>query len=621
MRTPLEQIDKDALVRYGKLFLLLLLFFFIFLRYSYPVYYGRDTDVFWHLKTGEIIYNEHHILSVDPFTYTPNDPSRERFLMRSYWLGDLILYLTYAAGGFAGLVLLRAALMCGTVLLVYIHIRNRGFFGSIILMFLLGLVLMPTSAIRPNLFSIFFTAVMIFYMEKYKENPKKGYRTALFGVMLTWANIHGGYILGAGILLIYLFAEMMSLMPGFRKEESTGRAINVCMTAGISVAATFINPSGLDAFLMAGELYFKPSHRLLVSHIETEMGLVKNIVQYPNAMILLSFFIVGVILIYASLNLKRKKAGLAATFIVFTLFILTLVSVRVLPIFMVAGLMVSGGKGNNIFAVMTNKAVEIISGFTVTALLVFFIYKSYPLEHLGRLVETDSIYLRMGEFLGENKINGNMLNQEITGNFIIYKLFPKYKVFTDSRYINMDVFVDGLDIFYATKESTANKDIRYLTSLYEICLRRLRGETSEDYSKEHWYRLIEKYKIDFIVGRISHPRSGMLYPLFLKLMYDDNWKLIYMDGNALVMIKDNHKNDSVMRKFPPIDKTLLYDQAIKETITKDSVNAYETLAFAFLMKGDIRNSEKFARNALSMKNNLKIASACIQYIEYFKAGR
>jgi hypothetical protein len=270
--------------------------------------------------------------------------------------------------------------------------------------------------------------------------------------------------------------------------------------------------------------------------------------------------------------------------------------------------------------VKTNRALGVLTGVIIMALLVFFIYKSFPTEHPGRLVETDSIYLRMGEFLDENKINGNMLNQEITGNFIIFKLFPKYKVFTDSRYINMDVFVDGIDIFYAAKESTANRDIHYLTSLHEICLKRLGGETNEDYSKEYWYKLLEKYEIDFIVGRISHPNSGMLYPLFLKLMYDDNWKLIYMDGNAVVMIKDNHRNDEIIRKFPPIDKTLLYDQAIRETITKNSANAYETLAFAFLMKGEVKNAEKFAHHALMMNNHLKIAAACIQHVESLNAG-
>jgi hypothetical protein len=223
----------------------------------------------------------------------------------------------------------------------------------------------------------------------------------------------------------------------------------------------------------------------------------------------------------------------------------------------------------------------------------------------------------MGKFLNENKINGNMLNREFTGNYIIFELFPKYRVFTDSRYTNIGVFFDGLDMFYAIKKPNGQKDIQYINSLSEICIDRLTGNDKKEYSTEYWYRLLNKYEIDFIVGRVSHPRSGRLFPIFLKLMNDTAWKLIYMDGNAVVMIKDNHKNDDIIKKFPPMDKTLLYDQAIRENINKHSANAYDTLAYAFLMKGEIKNAKTFAMNALIMNRNLKVATAVLQYIDLF----
>lgn len=254
----------------------------------------------------------------------------------------------------------------------------------------------------------------------------------------------------------------------------------------------------------------------------------------------------------------------------------------------------------------------------IAVILGLFIWKAFPKENPGKLKETDVIYPRLGSFLNENHIEGNMLNREFTGNFLILKLFPQYKVFTDSRYINVDVFFDGLDMFYAIKEPAAQKDTQYTRSLIETCVQSLAGQNKMDYTDEYWYRLLEKYQIDFIVGRVSHPRSGQLFPLFLKLIDADIWKLIYMDGNAVVMVKDNHKNDDIIRKYSLKNKQLLYEEVILENIEKDSAGAYETLAYAFLMKGDTQKAGFFAHNALAFNKTSKIANLCIQYINTSK---
>jgi hypothetical protein len=613
MSNPVNEKEYNWL-SYTRLSLIIILFLFIFLRYLYPIYYGLDTDLFWHLKTGEVIFNTHQIPSVDPFTHTPADQFREKFLLGSYWLSDLILFLIYKISGFTGLVLLRSAIICSTIFIVFLKLRERDFHLSIVLSFLLGLALMPTSTLRPNLFTIFFVAALILLIEKYRETLKKRYGAALFVLMLSWANMHGGYIVGVGILVIYLTAALFSLkMSG--DEQKTRKARHIALTSGISVLISFVNPSGIDAIRIAGELSLKPSHKLLISYIETDMGLFRNIAQHPNEMVLLSFVIIGFIIISTTLNILRKKAELAPTLIVLFLFVLTISSVRSLPLFLVAGLLVNCRNGNRNVPLFKRKSMELTTGVIIFSLLIFFIYKEFPREHPGKLQETDAIYLQLGEFLNDNQIKGNMLNQEITGNFIIYKLFPKYKVFTDSRYISVDVFFDGLDMFYAVEEPTLDKNKSYVSSFNNTILNLLKGDINNDYSKEYWHTLLEKYNIDFIVGRISHPNSGSLFPIFMKLIGNENWKLIYSDGSAVVLVRDNGKNDELLRRVRPLDKTLLFDQAIKENLTKNSPSAYETLAFSFLMRGEVKNAERFARYALRMNSDRKIAKACIQKIE------
>jgi hypothetical protein len=609
----LQSEEENRLLQFAHYIILFLLLILIFLRYLYPVYVGRDTDIFWHIKTGEVIVHDGQIPSNDPFTYTPKDKERERFLLKSYWLADVVFYSIYKMSGFTGIVVTRSVILCLTVLIVYLAIRKRGFFTAILLSLLLGFVFMPTSAPRPNLFSFLFTAVIIFSMERFREEGKMRYQIFVVGAMLLWANMHGGYIIGVGILAIYVAVEIILSIINSKKRPDSKTCLSVCVTAASGIAATLISPLGAAPLFLVIDRFVKPAHKLLTSHIETEMGLIKNVTQHPNEMVLLSLLLSGIILVYTALNFTRRKAGLTETAVVLSLFLLTIFSVRALPIFLTAGLIISVGKAEDKSVMIpNNRYVKAVGLFIMSVLLLLLIWMHVPKVDPGKLIETDSIYLRMGDFLDRNRIKGNMLNREFTGNYLIFRLYPRYKVFTDSRYLNIDVFFDGLDMFYAVNKPSYQKDTVYLNSLVETCLHGLRGEANKDDTGEYWRQLLDKYDIDYIAGRISHPATGQLFPLFLKLMHDDAWELVYMDGNSVVMVKDNRKNSDILREFAPRDKRLLYDEAILENINKDSPEAYETLAYAFFMKGDKRNAEVSAKKALYLNKNLKIAHACLE---------
>lgn len=608
----MESKEQSRLLQFVPPVILLLLLTFIFLRYLYPVYIGMDTDIFWHIKTGEVIVHDGQIPSNDPFTYTPKDREREQVLLTSYWLADVLLYSIYKISGFTGIAVVRSLILCLTVFIVYLAVRKRGFFISVLLSLLLSLVFMPFSAIRPNLFSFLFTAIIIFFMERYREEPKRIYQIIIVMAMLFWANMHGGYTVGVGILGLYIAGEILPQLIKGRKSQNAKRCFPICLTASSGIVATIINPLGIKTLLFAINQLTFPA-KTLQSHIEADMGFFKNIKQHPNEIVFLSLFLVGIILIYTSLNLTRRKAGLTETSIVLVLLLLSIFSVRVMPIFIIAGLIISAGKGGyHIFSIRRNKWFETGALSFILVLLFFFIWISFPKVHPGKLVETDVVYPKLGEFLERNHIKGNMLNREFTGNYFIFRLYPNYRVFTDSRYLNIDVFSDGLDMFYAVEEQSEQKDVAYVKSLIETCIHGLRGKARKDYDSEYWNRLLEKYDIDFIVGRMSQPGSGQLFPLFLKLIHNDTWKLIYMDGNAVIMVKDNNKNDEILRKFPPRDKRLLYDEAILENVHNNSPSAYETLSYAFLMRGDKTNAELFAKNALYLDKNLKIARVCLE---------
>src|SRR5438270_10148671 len=75
-----------------------------------------DSDTWWHLKTGQYILQQHKLPVPDPFSWTtymgkpayPGEETTRYFNLTHEWLSQVMLYGSYAAAGFKGLILMRA---------------------------------------------------------------------------------------------------------------------------------------------------------------------------------------------------------------------------------------------------------------------------------------------------------------------------------------------------------------------------------------------------------------------------------------------------------------------------------------------------------------------------------
>src|SRR5215471_18184733 len=95
-----------------QLWLLFPIFLLIYKGFIFPL---PPLDFWWHLKAGEIIATSHSIPRVDLFSFSAEG---RPFILQN-WLGELIYYWTYRAGGFPLLVVLGTALTVGAFLLMY----------------------------------------------------------------------------------------------------------------------------------------------------------------------------------------------------------------------------------------------------------------------------------------------------------------------------------------------------------------------------------------------------------------------------------------------------------------------------------------------------------------------
>jgi hypothetical protein len=203
-----------------------------------------DPDLWWHLRTGEAILQQ-GIPQTDIFSFTV--PTNEWVVQQ--WLTDVVMWLVYRAAGLAGLIVVFAALVMATFLLVYKRCAGRPYLAAFAVLLGLLTAALPLG-VRPQMVNIFFLALFIFILEGYREGKIQRKRLYLLPLLtLLWANMHSGCMVGVAVLVAYTVGEAVGrlMKDAFAHptvEIFSGR--DVGLLAGLSVAsflAAFVNPS------------------------------------------------------------------------------------------------------------------------------------------------------------------------------------------------------------------------------------------------------------------------------------------------------------------------------------------------------------------------------------------
>jgi hypothetical protein len=216
---------------------LLLLVTFIAV-FTMAVRVPADTDTWWHLLSGRYIIENQTIPRTDPFSYTRlGEPWIDHG-----WLAQILLYGTYALGGWAGLSLGVAVLV--TLAFVFVHLQSVGnpfvrAFGVVWGAITASVVW----AARPQLLSFFLTALVAYLLDRYKRQDGK---TLLWLplIVLVWANVHGGFAIAFILMICYLAGEGANWLTLHREDPVLSRrqVLHLLLVIGLSFLVVGINP-------------------------------------------------------------------------------------------------------------------------------------------------------------------------------------------------------------------------------------------------------------------------------------------------------------------------------------------------------------------------------------------
>lgn len=407
------------------------------LAIAYALFAGLHTvddfDTGWQIATGRYIVQHKTIPSTDVLSYTA---AGTEWIYP--WLGQMLLYLVFAAAGFAGLSWLACAATVGTTLSLLWERRTATA--------LLALLAVPSVVYRTNARSELFTTVLfaVFFVLLWRNH--RGIRVPLWALplcMLLWVNLHPGFIAGFACIGAYLLLEAESWLQ--EREAAVARLKRVAPWLGASILVTVANPWGYKIFVTAARQ--SQSVRELGSFIgewarpQLSAAMLPQVfsVRDPDA----SFWwlvLVGAVGVVASIWRKQFAVALILSSALFLgLRYLRFQGLAAILVVVLAGAALSeigiSQRTKQRMAAGALAALAVVTGLRILDLVTNRVYvRTGQIAQFG--VGPNWWYpVKAAEFIKAQKLPANVFNQYTLGGFTAWWLGPEYKTYTDGRAI------------------------------------------------------------------------------------------------------------------------------------------------------------------------------------------
>lgn len=149
-----------------------------------------DTDLWWHLKTGEWILETGQVPYVDLYTFThPHQP-----WIDLHWGFQVLFATVHRFGGVNALVLLNALVLTTATVVGWFITPPSSSVRWHVLVWALAAISLNGRSARPEIFSLLFLAIWLWVMERWEQQPR--WTWILPALQVLWVNMHGLFILG-----------------------------------------------------------------------------------------------------------------------------------------------------------------------------------------------------------------------------------------------------------------------------------------------------------------------------------------------------------------------------------------------------------------------------------------
>jgi len=206
-----------------------------------------DTDMWWHLRTGQYIVETRTLPEADAFSHTKEG---EPWVNHS-WLAQIALYGAYAIGSSPMLAILVAMLVVAAFVFVWKQMEGGPYLRAFVLV-LAAVTSGVVWAARPQMFTFVLTAVVgyLVYLYKWRQVDRLWLLPLIF---ILWANVHAGFAVGFILLAGAIAGEVVNHALQFEGPEvlSWQRWRKLVMFTAFSYVLLVINPHTTEMYTYA----------------------------------------------------------------------------------------------------------------------------------------------------------------------------------------------------------------------------------------------------------------------------------------------------------------------------------------------------------------------------------
>jgi hypothetical protein len=487
-----------------QLWLLLPMFLITYKGFIFPL---PQLDFWWHLKMGEVIGTTGTIPRADSFSFTATG---QPFVLQN-WLGELIYYATYRIGGFPLLVFLGTILTLSAFLLMYRLCREATENSRVVALVGFLAALGNYGFLRPQTYSFLLFAGFYFILVRYRER-RRDQLWLLPLLMVLWVNLHGAFVLGLGLTLLYLACEACRrFIDPQRLDALTVSGIR--KLAGVFILcglATFSNPEGLGIYDYVRTVILDPGSQRLVAEWRPP--------QVNDFLGFLLFYCPFLLAVFTFIHARVKPDLTEVTlFAVFAILGLTAIRnaawfstitypllARYLPLLdlgplrplrryravdkLLAPAVVDGPNDGTTFARL-NVAVVVVATIVLATqspwLRPRFTAKSLLAEQTP---------VGVAEFIHREGLTGRMFHPQGFGDYLMWRLWPQQKTFVDGR---VHLFsLDFLEEYELAIRDPLSTDLVGRWDIQYILLSKVPGQSSPEaidtmQASSEWSRMYE----------------------------------------------------------------------------------------------------------------------------------
>jgi hypothetical protein len=373
-------------------------------------------DLAYHVKVGQLMVAGHTLPRTDVLAWT----TAGRPWLDQSWGAQLLLYGIWRLGGFPLLTVVEAVLAVATWGLVAAACRRRTANLRLIAGAVLAGYVVAAAAfsVRPQMFSLLLFAAELYLLEVARTRPRVALAIPL--LMPLWANLHGAFIVGVGLVVIEVLAA------GWRRDRPA--AARYLLVTALGVAGLLANPWGVRVL---GYALLLPANRE-VTGIVSEWG-PTTVRQLTGILLVLAMGLLVVALVRAPAP-GRVPEQLLRVALLGGLAVWAVRGIAWFGLALPVALCALAGQ-RPARPAGDDRGTPVVTGLLLALLAVALVVASPPVGRtlFGHRPELTSAPVAAADWLAAHPQPGRMFNYQPWGSYLELRLGPRVQVGFDSR--------------------------------------------------------------------------------------------------------------------------------------------------------------------------------------------